>query len=185
MEDVHFPEVIYAYHGPEMGELIYNNARTTQLNCANVFFLQNSLCGSLYTYSQDEVILKYSWYHCWHHPEIGFINNILAIFYSLLTDLFTLRQGNERPELYTSHAQYVVITVKTLRGTTTLSQFKGRLSGAEELKLNPRSVYRCVQQDNYGCKYSPVNGKQSGINMKKILRMGLDLGSSCLVHTIR
>lgn len=29
MEDVHFPEVIYAYHGPEMGELIYNNARTT------------------------------------------------------------------------------------------------------------------------------------------------------------
>lgn len=96
MEDVHFPEMIYAYHGTEVGEfrkmkLIYRNAQTTQLNCANVFFLQNSLCGSLYTYSQDEVILKYSWYRCWHHPEIGFINNILAIFYSCLTDLFTLR----------------------------------------------------------------------------------------------
>lgn len=98
MEDVRFPEVIYAYQGPEVGEfrkmkLTYMNAQTTQLNQTNVFFfLQNSLCGTISnSYSQDEVILKYSWYHCWYHPEKGFINSILALSYSCLIDLFTLR----------------------------------------------------------------------------------------------
>lgn len=33
------------------------------------FFLQKSLCGRLSIYSQDEVILKFGWYHCCCHPE--------------------------------------------------------------------------------------------------------------------
>lgn len=46
MEDVRFPEVIYAYQGPEVGEfrkmkLTYMNAQTTQLNQTNVFFFSS------------------------------------------------------------------------------------------------------------------------------------------------
>lgn len=63
----------------------------------------------------------------------------------------------------------------TLRGMTT--SLKERFLELNNSGLNPRIVYRCVQQDNYGCKYSPVNGKQDGISMKNKLQIRLDLGS--------
>lgn len=133
------------------------------------FPLQNSLCGNLYTYSQDEVIvLKYTWRHCWHHPCYLIPMPRRSIY---------LEVGEWQPALYKPHAQYILIAVTTPRGTTTLSQFKARFSGAKQFWDESQE---CLQMSYAGWRglqiFTSKWKAKGGMSMTKNIMNGIGCG---------